>query len=71
MKLQELNYLRDEMGDAPIFLLDDVFSELDKSRRAALLKRISAGQTIITTTDKGYFKGMEDGLEIKELDFAG
>lgn len=31
--------------------MDDVFSELDKKRRGALLELIKGEQTIITTTD--------------------
>lgn len=68
LKLQELHYLTEQTGERPIFLLDDVFSELDKSRRKALLARISGGQTIITTTDSGYFKGMEGDLEVQEME---
>lgn len=67
LKLQELSHLSQKTGERPIFLLDDVFSELDKTRRKALLARIREGQTIITTTDKGYFKDMEEGLTIKEM----
>lgn len=35
----------------PIFLLDDVFSELDAARRRALVDHLKDRQTIITTTD--------------------
>ena len=35
----------------PIILLDDVFSELDGSRRQAITKYLKDYQTIITTTD--------------------
>jgi DNA replication and repair protein RecF len=37
------------IGSAPILLLDDVFSELDPDRRAALLEHLPAGQAILTT----------------------
>ena len=33
----------------PILLLDDVFSELDPDRSAALLAHLPAGQTVLTT----------------------
>lgn len=36
-------------GSPPILLLDDVFSELDASRRAGLLANLPRGQTLITT----------------------
>jgi len=33
----------------PVLLLDDVFSELDASRSAALLASLPAGQTVLST----------------------
>jgi DNA replication and repair protein RecF len=33
----------------PVLLLDDVFSELDAPRARALLRRLSAGQTLVTS----------------------
>lgn len=36
-------------SSAPILLLDDVFSELDASRRSALLANLPEGQTLMTT----------------------
>ena len=45
-------YLEQQRGKKPILLLDDVFSELDQSRRALILDRISEyEQCIITTSD--------------------
>jgi DNA replication and repair protein RecF len=39
----------DVVGSAPILLLDDVFSELDEQRAAALLAHLDSGQTLVTT----------------------
>lgn len=36
-------------GDEPVLLLDDVFSELDDRRAAALVEHLSAPQTLLTT----------------------
>jgi DNA replication and repair protein RecF len=36
-------------GDVPVLLLDDVFSELDADRAAALVRRLPTGQTLLTT----------------------
>ena len=36
-------------GSAPVLLLDDVFSELDPERSAALLAELPDGQTLLTT----------------------
>ena len=52
MKLGELALIRQEMGEFPALLLDDVFSELDAKRRNALLKSTEGVQTFITCTDK-------------------
>lgn len=37
------------LGSPPVLLLDDVFSELDERRAAALLAHLDEGQTIVTT----------------------
>jgi DNA replication and repair protein RecF len=39
----------DRIGSTPILLLDDVFSELDRDRSAALLRELPGGQTILST----------------------
>jgi recombinational DNA repair ATPase RecF len=36
-------------GSWPVLLLDDVFSELDPSRAAALVRALPAGQALLTT----------------------
>lgn len=51
MKLAELDYAEKSTSIRPILLLDDVFSELDKQRRAFLLDRLHGYQALITTTD--------------------
>lgn len=51
LKLGEHDLLTDSLGDQPVLLLDDVFSELDPSRRSWLAESVaSVGQTLITTT---------------------
>ncbi|MBV8952324.1 MAG: DNA replication/repair protein RecF [Actinobacteria bacterium] len=39
----------DVIGEDPVLLLDDVFSELDASRAAALVECLPSGQTLLTT----------------------
>jgi len=51
LKILELQLLEEARGIKPILLLDDVFSELDASRRQALTKYVEPYQTFITTTD--------------------
>jgi len=61
LKIFEMRLIEDARGQRPILLLDDVFSELDGSRRKALVDRLAGHQTIITTTDAEavleYFSG--------------
>jgi len=49
LRLAGHRLVTDVTGSAPILLLDDVFSELDAARRAALLATLPAGQTLLTT----------------------
>lgn len=41
----------DQTGTTPLLLLDDVFSELDPRRSAALLGSLPSGQAIVTTAE--------------------
>lgn len=55
-KVAEVAVARDVLGTAPLLLLDDVMSELDGERRGAFLRLIGDDiQTVITTTNLGYF----------------
>lgn len=56
LKLAELEWMRDTVGEWPILLLDEVIAELDAARRAYLLERISgAEQVLLTTTEPDIF----------------
>ncbi len=48
LKLAEREIFLSETGEAPILLLDDVLSELDRKRQEFVLNRLSGGQTLIT-----------------------
>jgi DNA replication and repair protein RecF len=51
-KLAELAFMRASTGDEPVLLLDDVFSELDLTRREYLLRQIlQHEQVLLTSTD--------------------
>lgn len=55
-KLGELAFMHTVTGEEPILLLDDVFSELDFSRREYLLRQVLRHeQVLITATDFGSF----------------
>ena len=51
MKLAEGEVCNQICGELPVFLFDDVFSELDATRRAYLSEKISGKQVIITSCD--------------------
>lgn len=50
LKMAELEILKKKTGRKPLFLLDDVLSELDINRQIALIDSINGIQTIITCT---------------------
>ena len=52
LKFAELEWMRDQLGEYPLFLLDEVVAELDSSRRSFLLDRLDGrAQTLVTTTE--------------------
>lgn len=51
LKLAEVELIKNEIGEYPVLLLDDVFSELDIDRRKYLIATFKDIQTIITSTD--------------------
>lgn len=61
LKLAETEIFRDRFGEYPILILDDVLSELDKSRRRKLMAKVGGIQTILTCTsvESAVLKGFE------------
>jgi DNA replication and repair protein RecF len=52
LRVAEFKLLGTLLGEPPVLLLDDILSELDRTRRAALLEHLaSVAQVIVTTTD--------------------
>lgn len=51
MKLAEVDLIEEERHIKPILLLDDVFSELDKKRKEALLENLEKTQSVITMAE--------------------
>jgi len=52
VKLAELEVIKEEIGEPPVLLMDDVFSELDAKRRRFLIEYIKGVQVFITSTEK-------------------
>lgn len=51
LRLAEIDFIKQEMGEYPVLLLDDVLSELDDRRQTNLLLSMSQKvQTVLTTT---------------------
>ncbi len=61
MKLAEGEYSKNETGEYPVLLLDDILSELDPSRRAYVISGIRERQVIITSCDTSVSRRMRDG----------
>ena len=59
MKMAEGEISREGKGEYPVFLFDDVLSELDDSRKKYILSNIKGRQVIITACDKSVFENNE------------
>ncbi len=64
LKLAEGEICREEYGDYPVFLFDDVLSELDGARRDYLINRMKDKQVIITTCEPDIIKSAENARMI-------
>ena len=72
LKLAEREIFRDDTGEEPVLLLDDVLSELDARRQDFVLNQIKTGQVFITCCEKdkltnlGAVTVIEGGRKVKE-----
>ena len=67
MKLAEGEVIRDTFGEYPVFLLDEMLSELDEGRRKFVLDSLEGKQTIITACECEEMKPLAKNLiEIKD-----
>ena len=60
MKLSEGEISKKTSGEYPVFLLDDVLSELDEKRRKYIMSNIKKRQVIITTCESTAFNEVDD-----------
>ena len=51
LKIAELNIIKEEIGENPVLLLDDVTSELDEHRVMSIFEIVKDYQVLITCTD--------------------
>ena len=69
LKMAEFFYLKERCNETPVFLMDDVFSELDEVRSQRLLGLAgSLGQIFITTTSEKVFGGAEWNEQQRRFD---
>lgn len=59
LKISEMELLKELLGECPVLLLDDVFSELDRMRQEYIYESLGDLQTFITTTEKIYNKNAD------------
>lgn len=50
LKLAEIKLIEEETGEKPVLILDDVLSELDKTRQQYLIETLEGVQIFLTTT---------------------
>lgn len=62
LKLSEIELVKNRINDTPVLLLDDVLSELDRSRQLSLFDETEGVQTFITCT------GLEEFIEKQKED---
>jgi DNA replication and repair protein RecF len=67
LKLAELAFVEKIAEQKPTLLLDDIFSELDHEHREVVMETAGNQQTIITTADPHFVKGLKkvEKIELK------
>ena len=72
LKLMQIDYIEKILGERPLLLLDDVFSELDEGHIKHVLGVIGRQQTIMTTTHKEFLsKSQLQDMAVIELGEPG
>jgi DNA replication and repair protein RecF len=64
----EGEYATESMGVEPLFVLDDIFSELDQKHREAIGKALVSSQVIATTADKKILPKLAGGTVYYEVE---
>ncbi|MBS7576797.1 MULTISPECIES: DNA replication/repair protein RecF [unclassified Enterococcus] len=69
VKLAEIELMKQEVGEYPILLLDDVMSELDNQRQIDLLESVlGKTQTFVSTTTLDHLQILPEALTIYQVD---
>ncbi|MBR5615002.1 MAG: DNA replication/repair protein RecF [Clostridia bacterium] len=64
-KIAEVELFKNEIGEYPVLLLDDIMSELDSVRQDYVINKIDNMQIFITCTDSEKFKNLKSGKFLK------
>lgn len=68
LKLLEIEYIEKKVGEKPILLLDDIFSELDSGHIQLIMEMVGNQQTIITTTHEEFIGAKQKkGVSVVKL----
>lgn len=59
LKIAEGEISKNVTGEYPVFLFDDILSELDDGRKEAILEKTFGKQVIITGCEQDYFEGLD------------
>ena len=51
LKMAEMEFMKEDLGEYPVLLLDDIMSELDHQRQEYILRSMENKQVMITCTD--------------------
>ena len=62
IKLAEGEVIKEIFGEYPVFIFDDVMSELDEKRRKYILENIKEKQIIITSCEKENYESSADNV---------
>ena len=72
LKLAQGELLQKRAGKMPVYLLDDIFGELDPQRRNALMAALpGSAQKLITTTHIDWMKEEFPVIDIAKIKAAG
>ena len=66
LKLAQRELMKNQTGEQPVLLLDDVLSELDPGRQDFVLNQITEGQVFITCCEPGRFTKLGKTIEISQ-----
>jgi DNA replication and repair protein RecF len=69
LKLAQIAVIKERLGEQPILLLDDVFSELDESNINHVLELMNIYQTIATATHKEFI-GKKDLVDMEMIELG-